>query len=222
MRKPSAIALFAILCSLNLCVMVVPSYATTVTVGGTSVLNSGQVSPVVGATTVDFDFLQNGAPQSFTSGIANYSNVLIFSNDPPDIANDSTHFASVQAGNDLTISFSQPISYFGFYWGSPDPANTITLFNGAQTVFSYTGLALHNDLGVPFGLGSGAFVNFTASSDEAYTSVVISAAGSFPFENDNNAFVAQTAAVPEPSGFMLLSSGLAGLAGMMIRRKRNR
>ena len=47
--------------------------ATTVTVGGTPLANEGQVSSVVGATTVNFNALSNGGPQNFTSGIASYT-----------------------------------------------------------------------------------------------------------------------------------------------------
>src|SRR5271165_1541268 len=108
--------------------VVVPAHATTVTLGGTSVTNEGLVSSVAGATTVNFDSLSNGGPQSFMAGIASYSNVFIRTGPTADIINDLSPFASPNAV-DMTISFSAPISYFGLYWGSPDNTNTISFFS---------------------------------------------------------------------------------------------
>jgi hypothetical protein len=111
--------------------MSIPAAAATITIGGTSLANQGQVSSVAGATTVNFNGLSNGGPQNFTSGIASYSNLFIRTAVTTDIVGDSSPFADPNTAiGDLTITFSQPIIYFGLYWGSPDPLNTITFFNG--------------------------------------------------------------------------------------------
>jgi hypothetical protein len=196
--------------------MVVPCAATTITVGGTSLVNQGQVSSVAGVTTVDFNTLSNGGPQSLTVGIASYSNLFIRSGATPDIEGDSSPFADPNATiGDLTINFSQPIVYFGLYWGSPDPLNTINFFDGATLVFTYTGQNLHDQLGVALGDGNAAYANFTAGVGESYTRVVLSPAGSFPFEDDNQAFLQ---AAPEVSTNILTVFGLA-LALVAQRRR---
>ncbi len=195
-----------------------PAAATTVSIGGTPLANEGQVSSVAGATTVNFNSLPNGGPQSFTFGIASYSNLNIRSAGGTDIAGDSSPFASPTTPiGDLTVTFSQPIVYFGLYWGSPDPANTISFFNGSAAVFSYTGQNLHDQLGVALGSGNAAYVNFRAGASESYTRIVLSPAGSFPFEDDNHAFLQ---AVPEAGTYALTAFGLA--IAWIARRRRSR
>jgi hypothetical protein len=192
------------------------AHATTVTVGGTVLANEGQVSSVAGSTTVNFNALSNGGPQSFAQGIAQYTNLFIATGTGVDLVNDLTKFASAGTGQagDLTLNFSQPITYFGLYWGSPDPLNTITLFRGANSIFTFTGQNLANQFGVPLGISGSAYVNFTASAGENYTRIVISPAGSFPFESDNQAFIAAT---PEPGAGLLAAAGLGII--LTVRRK---
>jgi hypothetical protein len=69
------------------------AYATSVTLGGTAVAGEGQESSVAGATTVTFDALPLGGPQSPTFGIASYSNLFIITNDAVDILNDPSNHA---------------------------------------------------------------------------------------------------------------------------------
>src|SRR2546421_1252233 len=197
--------------------MIVPAAAATVTIGGTPLANEGQVSSVAGVTTANFNALSNGGPQSFTSGIASYSNLNIRSLGGTDITGDSSPFANPNTTiGDLTINFSRPIVYFGLYWGSPDPLNTITFFNGATPVLTYTGQNLHDQLGVAFGSGNAAYVNVTAGAGESFTRIVASPAGSFPFEQDNHAFQA----VPEASTSILTAFGLALTLAAERRRTR--
>jgi hypothetical protein len=71
---------------------------------------------VAGATTVDLNSLSNRGPQSFTSGIASFSNLFIRTAVTTDIAGDTSPFADpTAASGDLTINFSKPIVYFGLY-----------------------------------------------------------------------------------------------------------
>jgi hypothetical protein len=190
--------------------------AATITVGGTPLAGEGLISSVAGVTTVDFNALPVGGPQSHTPGIATYSNLRIRSFGGTDIAGDLSRFAAAHsATGDLAISFSQPIIYFGLYWGSPDPLNTIMFYNGDMLLGAFTGQYLHDDLNVEFGSGKAAYVNFTAGPGESATRIVMSAAGSFPFEQDNHAFTA----VPEASTYALTLFGLA--LTLVTRRRRS-
>ena len=182
------------------------AFSATITIGGTPLVNQGLVTSVAGATTVDFNSLPNGTTASFSSGIASYSNVFIRNGPLSDIAGDSSQFAAPSSTSGaMTVNFATPIVYFGLYWGSPDPLNTITFFNGATQLFSFTGQTLNSQFGVGLGLNNAAYVNFFAGPGESVTSIVMSPSGSFPFEQDNHAFVA----TPEPSSLLLLGIAVA-------------
>jgi len=149
-----------------------PAHATVITLGGSAINDQGQFSTVAGATTVDFNAVALGN-QSFATGIATYQ-ANIFScacSGTGDLLDDTTRGARALVGTALTINFAQPLGYFGLYWGSPDPGNTITFFNGAVQVFSLTGTQL-NALGVGFGTTAAAYVNFTAGAANTENSFV--------------------------------------------------
>jgi hypothetical protein len=96
------------------------AHAGTITVGGTPLVNQGQVTSVAGATTVNFNALSNGGPQNFVSGIASYSNLFVRSGLTTDITGDTSPFVNpLSTTGDITVNFSKPIVYFGLYWGSP-------------------------------------------------------------------------------------------------------
>jgi hypothetical protein len=63
-------------------------------------------------------------------------------------------------------------------------------------------------------------VDFSATGEEI-TSIELANAGSFWFETDNLSYQEEapvSSSTPEPSSFLLLGSGLAGLAGMLRRK----
>src|SRR5688572_16728504 len=109
-------------------VTALPAGATTITIGGLAVDDQGQFSTVPGVTTVDFNALGTGT-QDFLFGIASYDDVNIFNcpcSGTGDLLDDTTNGARAFGGETFAIDFSEPISYFGFYWGSPDPDNVLT------------------------------------------------------------------------------------------------
>lgn len=212
-----------VLVTVLLLMAALPASATTITVGGAAVNDQGQFSTMAGATTVDFNALSNGS-QNFSADIASYqANIFTCAacTGSGDLFDDTTKGARALVGTPLTIDFSQPIDYFGLYWGSPDAGNTITFFNGVTPVFTYTAANLNTQFGVGFGLNNAAYVNFAAGAGESATRIVLSSTD-FPFETDNHAFrtSAVGSAVPEPTSLLLIGTGGLGLVAKIRRRSR--
>lgn len=201
-----------------------PADAIMLTFGGTPVAGQGQFSNVPGVTTVDFE---SGAQ---TSGLAVYS-----APDPgPAVVSVNAAGISVIAGDDnsrylavsifgdargttpVTIAFANPLDYFGLYWGTPSPNNTISFFNGDKLLQSFTG-----DAPASLVTSSGAvYANFFAEPGESFNKVVLSDS-LIAFESDNHAYkVADSTPVPEPASSLSVFAGV--VAGALVKRKQQR
>ena len=109
----------------------------------------------------------------------------------------------------VQLTFDNPENYFGLYWGSLDTYNSISFYNGQQTVASYSGGDIANLTGLiangdQHSSSSNRYVNFNFGS-ASYDIVVLSTT-SFGFELDNIAFpdppsptLNAASAVPEPA-----------------------
>lgn len=105
-------------------------------------------------------------------------------------------------------TFSGPLTYYGFLWGSADQYNTVEFYSGATLVGTYTP--------PPPAFGNQAtsmYFNAYAGAGQAFTSVKFYSHGN-AFETDNHAVTA----VPEPETYAMLLAGL-GLMGTIIRRR---
>jgi hypothetical protein len=204
-----------------------PAEAITLTLGGRPVAGHGLFSNVPGVTTIDFE---SGAP---TSGFAIYSapgpgpaivsgNSVTSSlsvNDPTD---DDTRYLAVSILGDargttpVTIDFANPLDYFGLYWGTPNPHNTISFFNGDTLLGSFRGDALYS---VVPSTGA-AYANFFADAGQSFNKVVLSES-SIAFESDNHAYkVAASESVPEP--VTSLTAFASVVAGVLMKRQQQR
>lgn len=200
-----------------------PAHAITLTLGGTPVAGQGQFSNVPGVTTIDFE---SGAP---TSGFAVYSApgpgpAVVSGNSASSIISldDNSRYLAVSILGDargtapVTIAFANPLDYFGLYWGTPSPNNTISFFNGNTLLQSFTGDALYSE--VPS--TGAAYANFFAGPGESFNKVVLSES-SIAFESDNHAYkVAATESVPEP--LTSLTAFASVVTGVLMKRQQQR
>lgn len=172
----------------------VPSFAVTVTT------SDGCTSSVPGITsTLTFDSSSAVDP----AGHAVYSGTVAFNGG----TNPCGSGWLFQNGSTTTITFDQPIDYFGTAWGSKDSYNSIQLFNGDTPVGStYTG-----------SIGGSPYVNFFADAGEQFTRVVLSSSGCC-FETDNHSYrlAADASEVPEPGSMLTV---VAGSVAVLLRRR---
>jgi hypothetical protein len=124
----------------------------------------------------------------------------------------TNHYVSVLNAGLLQVSFGLTNS-IGLYWGSVDPTNSITFFNGATNVGSITGTQLS-----PL-LADGSQVSFTSnrfvtlSDADAFNRIVVTS-GQNSFEFDS--FVAP--AVPEASTWAMMILGFLGMGFLGYRK----
>jgi len=111
------------------------------------------------------------------------------------------------------------LSYFGFYWGSPDTYNMVTVHTADGGSYSYDGSALVAAAGANAPAWGnrdvGIYVNFHAAGS-AITQVDFSSPTQNALETDNHAYIN---AVPEPETYAMLLAGMA-LVGFAARRRK--
>src|SRR5262245_19286549 len=186
------------------CVLIAnPANAISVTVN-----NGATISSVPGAVLFDdFDTIQNTAIGTVTGGVLNVGSGPATGN-----------FISTGGGQDvITVTLTNPVSYVGFVWGTPDPENEVDVYNGSTLLGSFFGSGAGP--GLP-----GNYFNIHAGSGEAITKLVLSDGPRLDlccFETDN--YSAILSSVPGPiagAGLPGLILASAGLLGWRRRRQR--
>ena len=105
-------------------------------------------------------------------------------------------------------TFTAPLSYYGFLWGSVDQYNKVEFYSGATLVGSFTPPPPANG-----DQGASKYFNAYAGAGQQFTTIKFYSTGN-AFETDNHAVIA----VPEPETYAMLLAGL-GLMGTIVRRR---
>lgn len=204
--------------SAGLIVSFVSASATTITAttGGQS-CSGGQCSLNPFAQTITFDGL-DGATSPYVNGIATFSftggSPFVTGNLPGYVppVGDTTTFLTIgspERPESVAITFSDPITYYGLYLGSPDTYNVFQFFEGANLVSTFYG----DEILFP-GDGSpnlDSYINFNVA-DGAIDRIVLSSPYA-ALESDNHAY----SAVPEPGS---IASAVLGFGILWLGRRR--
>jgi hypothetical protein len=178
-----------------------------------------------GGITVSFNGVEAG-PVALPDVVNRYAapyitggNGASFGNNQPDGPN-ITRYLSTGIGQ-VKMQLDQYHNYFGLLWGSVDDYNTLSFYDGANLLFSYTGLDVDRLASGSQSAAGTFYVNI--NSDAAFDRVVASSA-SYAFEFDNVALDVNLAIpveippIPEPHTYTLLFAGLLLVGRMAMRR----
>jgi hypothetical protein len=156
----------------------------------------------------------NGGAVATLSGGTVYTQDQPFADIPENVFGGTFLAVGPTAGQPATLTFTQPLGYLSFLWGSPDTYNVLTLTTNAQT-YTFTAASLN------FAVRNGdqsfsQYVQFAATAGESIRSVTfnnIPAVDAFEVANF-------TAVVPEPAtwAMMLVGFGMVGAATRYRRR----
>lgn len=128
--------------------------------------------------------------------------------------------AGPTTGNTSTLTFTSPVDYVSFLWGSPDTYNLLTVnsASGSQTFDTSGTHAGATSLSFSSDNGNQSFSQYVQFASTGITSLVFTnEPGIDAFETANFSVLAP---VPEPETYALMLAGF-GVLGWLSRRRRN-
>jgi hypothetical protein len=178
----------------------------------TAALNTGTGYQQTGS---NLTFLGNGATITQILNTSTGAGALPF--------NDSSNYLSVLGGGIVKASVSGPtVNEVSFYWGSIDAYNTITFFDSDGHSYSFTGVDVSPKSatgcqGDPACNGLVTFADKTGGSITGFQ--LTSSANSFEADNFSAVKATFEGGVPEPSTWMMMILGFAGVGFAAYRKK---
>lgn len=225
----------------------IPTHAITISLTSptASTPSNGLSTNVAGATTIDFNATASSYPGSASSSEVTYSGgqVVAFSgesqnnlnlsyapyNDTSRYLDTGTYYGSNPGkASDVTITFTQPVAYFGMYWGLINASNTVTFYNANNNIIgsTITGTTLKNQDSTinieQSGVNGSRYVDFFADQGEAFSKIVLrDTSNSNGFETDNHAYKRSIPFQLSPGlGLLMLGAWGAGI-GLRGKMKNN-
>jgi hypothetical protein len=156
----------------------------------------------------------NGGAVATLAGGTTYTNDMPFADIPKGTV---TEFLAVgpQAGQPATLTFTSPVTFLSFLWGSPDLYNMLTVNStGSSQLFTVSNLNFSVTNG---NQNFSQYVQFIAAPGSFITSLVFN---NVPGQDAFEAANFSVTPVPEAPSIALLVAGLGAIAFISRRRQR--
>jgi hypothetical protein len=184
------------------CVLPVPAFALTIIIDRSATMSSLS-GPVLFD---DFDSVVDTSIGTITGGLlcsgVNAGCGPGLFGTPPATGNFLGVWSSDGPTTIATVTFTNPVSYVGFAWGTPDSSNQVDVYDGSTRLGSFFG---------NFASGNNQvtdYFNIQAGTGEAITSLVLSSGCCF--ETDNYSASINPVSIPAVPG-PIAGAGLPGL-----------
>lgn len=172
-------------------------------------------SNLVGGTVIDFESTGPvNVPSLSISGVTFTGNANIeVDSDYAGSYNTRGEFHITNHGNDpvqFRFDFDAPVDAFAFLWGAADTNWTLSAYSGSTLLETLIVAPTHaSNAGDYFGIANSGITFATLNISSGFDYVFID---NFTFQD--------SASVPEPATMLLFGTGLAGFAGLRMKKKK--